>query len=56
VKFLPIDLEEYEAISRLVEEGTYRINIITYERIPVRAYADFLRKHPVPPVRMAVPA
>jgi urea carboxylase len=56
VKFLPIDLEEYEAISRLVEEGTYRINIITYERIAVRAYVDFLRKHPVPPERMEVPA
>jgi urea carboxylase len=56
VKFLPIDLEEYEAISRLVEEGTYRINIITYERISVSAYVDFLRKHPVPPERMEVSA
>ena len=56
MKFLPIDLEEYEAISRLVDEGTYRINIISYERIAVRAYMDFLRMHPVPPERKEVPA
>jgi urea carboxylase len=43
VKFLPIDREEYDEIDRLIAEGTFRINIIPFERISVRAYADMAR-------------
>lgn len=41
IKYVPIDRQEFDAIERMVQEGTYRINIITYEKFSVGAYRQF---------------
>lgn len=38
LKYLPIDAEEFAAIERMVQAGTYRINILTYDKFNVGAY------------------
>jgi urea carboxylase len=44
VKFVPIGRQEYDEIDTLVAEGRFRINIIDYERVSVRAYAESARR------------
>lgn len=42
MRFVPIEQEEYQAIERQVEEGTYVHNSIDYQSFSVKAYYDWL--------------
>ena len=38
VKFVPVELEEFEYIERRVADGTYAFNVTGYQRFSVREY------------------
>ncbi len=38
VKFMPIDLEEFEYIEKRIEDGSYEFNITAYQKFSVGAY------------------
>ncbi|MGR8950109.1 MAG: 5-oxoprolinase subunit B family protein, partial [Gammaproteobacteria bacterium] len=38
LKFVNISVEEFEAIERKVDEGTYQINITGYSKVSLNSY------------------
>lgn len=42
VKFVPCTLEEFEAVERKVEDGTYAFNVIEYQRFSVPSYRSWV--------------
>ena len=38
IKFVPCSVEEFEEIARLVEEGTYEMNTVGYQKISIKNY------------------
>ncbi len=44
LKYVPCSMEEYEEIDRKVQEGTYRYNIVEYQRFSVRNYKAWVSK------------
>lgn len=42
LKFLPCSMEEFLAVERKVSEGTYRYNIVEYQRFSVRSYKKWV--------------
>jgi urea carboxylase len=44
IKFVPCGLEEFEAIERKVDEGSYVFNVVEYQKFSVPAYNAWLAK------------
>ena len=44
LKYVPCTMEEYEEIDRKVQDGTYRYNIVEYQRFSVRNYKAWVSK------------
>jgi len=38
VKFVQVSREEFDAIERQCAEGTYRLNIVGYQKISLKSY------------------
>ncbi len=43
LKFVPCSMEEFLAVERKVAEGTYRYNIVEYQRFSVRNYKNWVQ-------------
>ena len=48
VRFIPIDIEEYEWIDAQVKEGTYMHPNVDYQKFSVRSYRDWLKSVDAP--------
>ena len=44
LKFVPCSMEEYEEVDRRVQEGSYKYNIVEYQRFSVRKYKEWVGK------------
>lgn len=44
LKFVTCSMEEYEEVDRKVQEGTYKYNIVEYQRFSVRKYKEWVGK------------
>ncbi|MCZ6893749.1 MAG: allophanate hydrolase subunit 1 [Gammaproteobacteria bacterium] len=44
LKFMPCSMEEYEEVDRKVQEGSYKYNIVEYQRFSVRKYKEWVGK------------
>ncbi|MCZ6665023.1 MAG: allophanate hydrolase subunit 1 [Gammaproteobacteria bacterium] len=44
LKFVPCSMEEYEEVDRKVQEGSYKYNIVEYQRFSVRKYKEWVGK------------
>ena len=44
LKFVTCSMEEYEEVDRKVQEGSYKYNIVEYQRFSVRKYKEWVGK------------
>ncbi|MGE4616854.1 MAG: allophanate hydrolase subunit 1 [Gammaproteobacteria bacterium] len=44
LKFVTCSMEEYEEVDRKVQDGTYKYNIVEYQRFSVRKYKEWVGK------------